>query len=57
MASPLSRGLIAGAIGESGAVLGVSNWISLAEAEAAGQKFATAVGTPVDCRAACALGG
>ncbi|MGC1523929.1 MAG: carboxylesterase family protein [Steroidobacteraceae bacterium] len=46
MASPLSRGLIAGAIGESGAVLGVSNWISLAEAEAAGQKFATAVGHP-----------
>jgi len=46
MASRLSRGLIAGAIGESGAVLGVSNWLSLAEAEAAGQKFATAVGHP-----------
>jgi para-nitrobenzyl esterase len=46
MASPLSRGLIAGAIGESGAVLGSSNWISLAEAQAAGQKFAKAVGHP-----------
>ncbi len=39
MASPLSRGLIAGAIGESGAVLGFSNWISLAEAEVAGQSY------------------
>ena len=46
MASPRSRGLVAGAIGESGAVLGFSNWISLAEAEAAGQKFAAAVGHP-----------
>src|SRR5271169_246394 len=46
MASPLSRGLIAGAIGESGAVLGSSKWISLAEAEAAGQNFATTVGHP-----------
>jgi para-nitrobenzyl esterase len=46
MASPLSRGLIAGAIGESGAVLGSNNWISLAEAEAAGQNFAMIVGHP-----------
>jgi len=45
MASPLSRGLIAGAIGESGAFFGRSlAATSLAESEKAGVQFASAVG-------------
>jgi para-nitrobenzyl esterase len=42
MASPLSKGLIAGAIGESGSVAG--NRRSLAEAEQAGVKFTAGLG-------------
>jgi para-nitrobenzyl esterase len=41
MASPLAKNLIAGAIGESGATLGLMPIPSLAEAEALGQRFAT----------------
>ena len=44
MASPLSRGLIAGAIGESGAMTGSLPPRPLADAEAEGAKFATAAG-------------
>jgi para-nitrobenzyl esterase len=44
MASPLSRDLIAGAIGESGSILGALAPVPRAEAEAAGVKFAGAVG-------------
>ena len=45
MASPLSRGLIAGAIGESGALINPTlGPVSLEEAEQNGVKFATAVG-------------
>lgn len=40
MASPLSKNLIAGAIGESGSLLGTLSPVSLAEAEQVGQKFA-----------------
>ena len=40
MASPLSRNLIAGAIGESGSLLGLTPTASLKEAEDAGEKFA-----------------
>ena len=43
MASPLSRGLIAGAIGESGAAL---NAVPLAEAERNGLAFGKGVGAP-----------
>src|SRR6185503_5186961 len=43
MASPLSRGLIAGAIGESGSVLGTLSAVPLKEAEESGVKFATSV--------------
>lgn len=42
MASPLSRDLIAGAIGESGAMMGYL--MSLSEAEESGTKFAEALG-------------
>ncbi len=41
MASPLSRDLIAGAIGESGSVMGTLTPVPLSEAEAIGVKFAT----------------
>ncbi|WP_420147605.1 carboxylesterase/lipase family protein [Spirosoma sp.] len=44
MVSPLSRNLIAGAIGESGSVLGTLPPTPLAEGEKAGEKFATMVG-------------
>jgi para-nitrobenzyl esterase len=40
MASPLSKRLIAGAIGESGSILGALSAVPLAEAEQAGVKFA-----------------
>jgi len=39
MASPLSKGLIAGAIGESGSILGSLSAVPLAEAEQRGVKF------------------
>jgi para-nitrobenzyl esterase len=49
MASPLSKDLIAGAIGESGSFLGTASWLPLSaipkqDAEQAGVKFAAAVG-------------
>ena len=44
MASPLSRNLIAGAIGESGAITGALPAVPLAKAEEAGTKFATELG-------------
>jgi para-nitrobenzyl esterase len=44
MASPLSKNLIAGAIGESGSLLGKQSTVPLAEAEQQGVKFATGVG-------------
>ncbi len=46
MASPLSRDLMAGAIGESGSVLGAMSAVSLAQAEAAGVEFAKAIAKP-----------
>jgi para-nitrobenzyl esterase len=46
MASPLSKDLIAGAIGESGAITGTLRAVPLAQAEAAGSKFAAALGAP-----------
>ncbi|MDT7778108.1 MAG: para-nitrobenzyl esterase [Acidobacteriota bacterium] len=45
MASPLSKDLIAGAIGESGSVLSTMNAVPLAQAEQEGVKFAASVGT------------
>ena len=44
MASPLSKDLIAGAIGESGSIISTLSAVPLAEAEANGVKFAAAVG-------------
>ena len=44
MASPLSKKLIAGAIGESGAITGTLPAVPLAKAEEAGSKFAASVG-------------
>src|SRR5207253_2851493 len=44
MASPLARNLIAGAIGESGSILGALAPVPLAEAEAVGAKFAESLG-------------
>ena len=44
MASPLSRGLIAGAIGESGSILGALSPMPLAKGEEEGVKFATGLG-------------
>jgi len=44
MASPLSKGLIAGAIGESGSVLSTMPAVPLAQGEEQGVKFATEVG-------------
>ena len=44
MASPLSKNLIAGAIGESGSLLGTLSAVPLAEAEQNGIKFANIVG-------------
>lgn len=43
MASPLSRNLIAGAIGESGSLLGLRPTATLQEAEDAGEKFAKGI--------------
>ncbi|HSU51995.1 MAG TPA: carboxylesterase family protein [Segetibacter sp.] len=45
MASPLSKNLIAGAIGESGSLLSMSPTTPLAEAEQNGVRFATSVGS------------
>src|SRR5215470_3230005 len=44
MASPLSKNLIAGAIGESGSILGALSAVPLAEGEQAGVKFAASLG-------------
>ncbi|HEU0185693.1 MAG TPA: carboxylesterase family protein, partial [Blastocatellia bacterium] len=44
MASPLSKGLIAGAIGESGSILGALSAAPLADSEQAGVKFAAGLG-------------
>lgn len=44
MATPLSKNLIAGAIGESGSLLGTSPPVSLSEAEQTGVKFAAGIG-------------
>ena len=44
MASPLSKNLIAGAIGESGSLLGANPPVPLKEAEQIGVKFATSIG-------------
>ena len=44
MASPLSKGLFAGAIGESGSILGALPAMPLAEAEQVGVKFAAILG-------------
>lgn len=44
MASPLSKNLMAGAIGESGSLLGTLPPVSLAEAEQTGVKFANSLG-------------
>ena len=44
MASPLSKDLIAGAIGESGSILSTLRAVPLAQAEQEGVKFATTIG-------------
>lgn len=44
MASPLSRKLIAGAIGESGSILGALSAVPLAEGEQTGVRFAAGLG-------------
>lgn len=44
MASPLSKGLIAGAIGESGSMIGALSAVPLADGEQAGVKFAATLG-------------
>ena len=44
MASPLSKNLIAGAIGESGSLMGTLTPSSLADAEASGVKFGSSLG-------------
>jgi para-nitrobenzyl esterase len=44
MASPLSKDLIAGAIGESGAIISTLSAVPLAQAEQGGVKFAATVG-------------
>jgi para-nitrobenzyl esterase len=44
MASPLSKDLIAGAIGESGSILGALSAVPLGEAETTGLKFAADLG-------------
>ncbi|RYY14131.1 MAG: carboxylesterase family protein [Chitinophagaceae bacterium] len=44
MASPLSKDLIAGAIGESGSIMGTLTPVTLPEAEKVGLQFATGVG-------------
>ncbi len=47
MASPLSRDLIAGAIGESGSIMGALPAVPLADVEAQGQKFAASLGADI----------
>jgi para-nitrobenzyl esterase len=44
MASPLSKDLIAGAIGESGSILGTLSAVPLAKGEEAGVQFANSIG-------------
>ena len=46
MTSPLSKNLIAGAIGESGGITGTLPAVSLSQAEQAGAKFAAELGAP-----------
>lgn len=46
MASPLSKNMIAGAIGSSGALLGRLGPVPLTEAETIGATFATTIGAP-----------
>jgi para-nitrobenzyl esterase len=46
MASPLSRDLIAGAIGESGSIMGALPPVPLATGEEQGAKFAASIGAP-----------
>jgi len=46
MASPLSKNLIAGAIGESGSILAALPAVPLAKAEEQGVKFAESIATP-----------
>ncbi|MES1261116.1 MAG: carboxylesterase family protein [Acidobacteriota bacterium] len=46
MASPLSKDLIAGAIGESGSIMGALAPVPLAKGEEEGVKFAASLGTP-----------
>lgn len=46
MASPISRDLFSGAIGESGSVLGTLPAVPLAQAEKQGLEFATGIGAP-----------
>ncbi|MEJ2146618.1 MAG: carboxylesterase family protein [Acidobacteriota bacterium] len=46
MATPLTEGLFAGAIGESGSVLGTLPPVPLSQGEAAGAKFAAGIGAP-----------
>ncbi|MDX2031542.1 MAG: carboxylesterase/lipase family protein [Blastocatellia bacterium] len=46
MASPLSKNLIAGAIGESGSIISALSAVPLAEGEQSGVKFAQAINTP-----------
>ena len=50
MASPLSKGLIAGAIGESGSILGTLSPLSLKKAEEEGVKFASNLGVGVSAQ-------
>ena len=47
MASPLSRDLISGAIGESGSIMGALPAVPLADVEAQGQKFAASLGADI----------
>jgi para-nitrobenzyl esterase len=56
MASPLSKDLIAGAIGESGSILGALAPVPLAKGEEDGVKFATTVGKS-DIASLRAIGG
>lgn len=46
MASPLSKDLIAGAIGESGSIITTLSAVPLSQAEAAGTKFASELNAP-----------
>ncbi len=55
MASPLSKGLIAGAIGESGSILGALSAVPLAEGEQNGLKFAGTLGADVSLAALRAI--